>query len=69
MNQTLRKTPATGNPPTAADLRPQIETRAYELWEAEGGGSGNALGHWFQAQNEVLELETIRSKSQRSVKP
>ena len=69
MNQTLKKKPAAGNPSTATDLRPQIKARAYELWEAEGGGNGNALGHWFQAQNEVLELETIHSKSQRSLKP
>jgi len=36
-------------------LREQIEKRAYHLWLANGGGHGEALRHWLQAESEVLK--------------
>ena len=37
------------------DLRLQVERRAYEIWEAGGGGHGEDIAHWLQAETEVLE--------------
>ena len=36
-------------------LREQIERRAYHLWLAGGGGHGDHLSHWVQADSEVLK--------------
>lgn len=37
-----------------SDLRAQIESRAYDLWLADGRRDGNDLNHWFQAERELL---------------
>jgi len=41
--------------PPAAELRVQIETRAYQIWIAGGGGHGSDLQHWLQAEAEILK--------------
>jgi len=35
-------------------LRDQIELRAYHIWLAGGGGHGNDLQHWLQAEMEIV---------------
>ena len=35
-------------------LRDQIELRAYHIWLAGGGGHGNDLQHWLQAEKEIV---------------
>ena len=35
-----------------------IQQRAYELWQARGGGSGSALDDWLQAEAEFKQAET-----------
>lgn len=37
-----------------SDLRTEIESRAYELWLADGRRDGNDLSHWLQAEREFL---------------
>ena len=43
-----------------ADPRPdvvsrhQIELRAYHIWLSSGGGHGNDLQHWLQAEMEIV---------------
>jgi hypothetical protein len=37
----------------SADLRAEIENRAYEIWLNEGGGPGNDLDHWLRAEREL----------------
>lgn len=39
-----------------SDLRAQIESRAYDLWLADGRRNGNDLNHWFQAERELLSV-------------
>ena len=41
--------------PAEVDLRERIENRAYHLWLASGGGHGDHLRHWVQAESEVLK--------------
>jgi len=36
-------------------LHEQIEKRAHEIWLAAGCRHGDALGHWLQAESEVLK--------------
>ena len=33
----------------------KFERTAYEIWLADGSRYGDDLGHWFQAEIEVLE--------------
>ena len=37
-----------------SDLRTEIESRAYDLWLADGRRDGNDLSHWLQAERELL---------------
>ena len=37
-----------------ANLRLQIEKRAFEIWLSSGCSQGNDVAHWLQAENEVL---------------
>jgi hypothetical protein len=41
--------------PAAVELRERIEKRAYHLWISGGGGHGDHLRHWLQAEGEVLK--------------
>lgn len=41
--------------PAEVDLRERIEKRAYHLWMTGGGGHGEHLRHWLQAESEVLK--------------
>jgi len=45
-----------------ADLRAQIEARAYQLWRAGGSRHGEDLNHWLQAEREILERSPERRK-------
>ena len=45
-----------------ADLRAQIEARAYQLWLASGARHGEALNHWLQAERELLDRTPERRK-------
>ena len=38
----------------SADLRAEIEKRAYEIWLNEGGNHGSDLDHWLQAEKEIV---------------
>ena len=50
-----RSTPGESvKPSDDPNLRRQIETRAFEIWLASGGGHGNDVFHWLQAESEVL---------------
>ena len=53
-------------------LREQIENRAYHLWLSSGGGHGDALRHWLQAEGEVLKAvrqDQEERDSARKAKP
>jgi hypothetical protein len=52
--------------PAAVELREQIEKRAYHLWLSGGGGHGDHLRHWLQAEGEVLK-SIKQEKLQREV--
>lgn len=54
-NHSNRKTNKSAEAPTPVSLREQIETRAHEIWIASGGGDGNDLQHWLQAEAEILK--------------
>jgi len=48
-----RKNNKLAEPQSAEMLREQIGVRAYYIWLASGGGHGNDLQHWLQAEEEV----------------
>jgi hypothetical protein len=41
--------------PNDVALRERIEKQAYHLWLTSGGGHGEHLNHWLQAEGEVLQ--------------
>jgi hypothetical protein len=47
------------NPSLDPNLRYQIETRAYEIWLSSGGGHGDNVAHWLQAESEVLSKSPV----------
>ena len=49
------------------DLRGEINWRAYMHFVNEGGGHGNDLAHWLQAEREVLIEHTMNSLPPGSV--
>lgn len=42
----------------ALPLRPEIERRAYELWEHEGRPEGRDLEHWLAAERQLLGADS-----------
>jgi hypothetical protein len=36
-----------------AKPRPEIEKRAYELWQADGSSYGDDLHYWLQAERDL----------------
>jgi hypothetical protein len=66
MKNGTRNTNGAVAPNPSVELRAQIKVRAYELWEAEGGQSGNDLNHWLQAERELLEPARLRGAQQRN---
>ena len=40
-----------------ADLRAEVERRAYELYLGRGCGDGQDQDDWFRAEREVLETD------------
>jgi hypothetical protein len=57
---TQKKTNAANSSHNRADLRAQIETRAYHLWLADGGRHGNDLYYCLQAEREVARARPDR---------
>jgi hypothetical protein len=51
---TRKNTKSAGSAAQNSDLRAEIASLAYELWLADGCREGNDLGHWFQAERELL---------------
>jgi H+-transporting ATPase len=45
---------------TPADLRPQIATRAYELYEHHGRSDGHADQDWLQAESEIRKEDPAK---------
>jgi hypothetical protein len=41
----------------ASVVRERIQTRAYEIYLARNGGSGDALSDWLQAEREIGSAE------------
>jgi len=54
-NSSHQKTNRPGEAQPFVPLHEQIETRAYEIWIASGGGHGRDLEHWHQAETEILK--------------
>jgi|HubBroStandDraft_3_1064219.scaffolds.fasta_scaffold678162_1 hypothetical protein len=56
---------STGKAGPDADLHEQIKKRAHEIWLTKGGGHGDNIAHWLQAENEALArlLEISRQTS------
>jgi H+-transporting ATPase len=42
---------------SSPDLKPQIATRAYELYEQRGRGAGHADQDWLEAERETRQEE------------
>jgi hypothetical protein len=49
-----KNTKPAGSEAKNSDLRTEIESRAYDLWLADGRRDGNDLSHWLQAERELL---------------
>jgi hypothetical protein len=49
-----KNTKPAGSAGKNSDLRTEIESRAYDLWLADGRRDGNDLSHWLQAERELL---------------
>lgn len=45
-------------PETLSDLRPQIATRAYELYGLRGRMDGGSVQDWDQAEREIREFKS-----------
>jgi hypothetical protein len=41
-----------------AELRLEIEKRAYELWQADGGPHGNDVHYWLVAERDLTNRYT-----------
>lgn len=54
--------------PDAVALRERIEKRAYHIWLASGGGHGEHLRHWLQAESEMLKALYQENEEQSSVR-
>ncbi len=65
-------TPSVEVAPVEVNLREQIEKRAYHLWLSGGGGHGEHLRHWLQAEGEVvkaIDQEQQERASARKTRP
>jgi hypothetical protein len=51
--KTTRKSGAVGKSAPKVVTEEQIRVRAYEIYLAEGGSAGDALGHWLRAEQEL----------------
>jgi hypothetical protein len=40
-------------PPTQSNTHDQIARRAFEIWQARGGGDGSHEQDWYQAEREL----------------
>jgi len=54
-NDSKRRTNKPAETQALVPLREQIETSAYEIRIASGGGHGGDLEHWLQAETEILK--------------
>ena len=46
--------------PSGNERRLEIEKRAYELWQADGGPNGNNLHYWFEAERDLTSRQAVR---------
>ena len=53
-NGNRKNTKPAGSAAKNSDLRTEIESRAYDLWLADGRRDGSDLSHWIQAERELL---------------
>ena len=62
----------TATKPIPAEMRREIEVRAYLIWEREGQPHGRQSEHWRRAEAEILgtvpEKKTARAKSNGTTK-
>lgn len=54
--------------PDDVALRERVEKRAYHIWLASGGGHGEHLRHWLQAEGEVLKALHQEHEEQSAVR-
>ncbi len=47
----------------------RIKTRAYELFQSQGGKQGKELDHWLQAEKEILQEKKHDTKGNNVRKP
>jgi hypothetical protein len=47
-------------------LRVEIEKRAYELWQADGGPHGDDLHYWLQAERDLTSGHITRSETHQT---
>ena len=53
-------------PQLPSPTREQIQKRAYEIYKARGGGSGQELDDWLQAEHELkAEIELSQANLTR----
>ena len=57
---TKKKNGSVKTAPKGNELRLEIEKRAYELWQADGGPNGNDLHYWFEAERDLSSRPAIR---------
>jgi hypothetical protein len=46
-------------PPLAVDIRERVSQRAFQLYEARGGGDGHDVDDWLQAEREVIRTLAV----------
>ena len=56
---------------TGSDLKPQIDKRAYELYEEHGRKDGRAVQDWEKAEHEIRKeiLDPVKAEHQPEAKP
>jgi hypothetical protein len=53
-NHPNRKNNKPAEPEAHVASHEQIEIRTYHIWLASGGGHGNDLQYWLQAEKEIM---------------
>jgi Protein of unknown function (DUF2934) len=51
-----------GDTTAAAPDRDRIEQRAYELYQARGGGEGGAMDDWLDAERELNQRHPVTTE-------
>ena len=61
---TVRKIFSTQQQPQSGPDREDIKRRAYDLYQARGGGHGDAVEDWFQAEKELQPRQPERNPTE-----